>query len=174
MTRHDSTAAHRLQVVCTDDPVWRSIGGFGCGRYSSSGDSHAFCNSDSDLGIDERLPSEACPVACESCFRACSSCITSGQPVISGSFSYTFTEPGDYYLRSTSSSTMRVDVHVVDCQFCHVFSGYDGDNAISLAVAVSSRTPGDYSFSFVNFAAIGENSVCVLPVRFLWDSNAEH
>ena len=63
-----------------------------------------------------------------------------------GVFSYVFEEPGDYYLRSTSATSMRLQVHVYDCQFCHVLSGYSGANAASLAIALSSETAGEYEY----------------------------
>ena len=74
-------ADHTTDLVCTDDPAWISATGYGCAEYSSAGTSHAFCNADSDLGIDERLPATACQLACDSCFQTCSTCISSGQPV---------------------------------------------------------------------------------------------
>ena len=74
---------------------------------------------------------------------------------MSGSFSYVFDTPGDYYLRSTSASSMRLHIHVVDCQFCHVISGYAGTDPAALSLAVSARTAGDYSLSFDTRAVLG-------------------
>ena len=127
------------------------------------GSSHAFCGADSDLGIIERMPSTACPVSCDSCFRACATCISSGPPVMSGSFTHTFNTPGDFYLRSTSSPTMRLQVHVVDCQFCHVMTGYAGDNPESLSIAISSQAPGDYALTFQTYAFLGQSCADLLP-----------
>ena len=82
---------------------------------------------------------------------------------MSGSFTHTFNTPGDFYLRSTSSPTMRLQVHVVDCQFCHVMTGYAGDNPKSLSIAISSQAPGNYALTFQTYVFLGQSCAVLLP-----------
>ena len=74
-------ASHRTLTAVSRLRCDAAVRADGCAEYSSAGTSHAFCNADSDLGIDERLPATACQLACDSCFQTCATCISSGQPV---------------------------------------------------------------------------------------------
>eukprot|EP01043_Picozoa_sp_COSAG02_P019487 COSAG02_NODE_941_length_15750_cov_104.135582_6_plen_608_part_00 len=81
--------------------------------------------------------------------------IRSGDPAHGGTFQHTFDTPGEYYFNSYVHTTLRLKVTVMDCVFCHVIQGYDGAEPDSLAHALSSRVPGNYSLHVDNFASHG-------------------
>jgi hypothetical protein len=81
--------------------------------------------------------------------------IRSGVPTDGGSFQHTFDTPGVYYFNSYVHTTLRLKVTVMDCVFCNVIQGYDGAEPDSLAHALSSRVPGNYSLHVDNFASHG-------------------
>jgi hypothetical protein len=81
--------------------------------------------------------------------------IRSGLPTEGGSFQHTFDSPGEYYFNSYVHTTLRLKVTVMDCVFCNVIQGYDGAEPDSLAHALSSRVPGNYTLHVNNVASHG-------------------
>ena len=51
--------------------------------------------------------------------------------------------------------TLRAKIVVMDCVYCDVIQGYDGAEPDSLALALSSRVPGEYRLHVDNFASHG-------------------
>jgi plastocyanin len=82
--------------------------------------------------------------------------IGSGGPVITrNQFNVTFKKPGTYYLQSQIHTTLAVKVRVVQCDYCTVTAGYDGSQPRSLAVALSSQSPGSYNLRIADHASLG-------------------
>eukprot|EP01046_Picozoa_sp_COSAG06_P012705 COSAG06_NODE_755_length_12532_cov_10.124990_4_plen_605_part_00 len=81
--------------------------------------------------------------------------IRSGDPANGGTFQHTFDTPGEYYFASYVHPSLQLKVTVMDCVFCNAIQGYDGAEPDSLAHALSSRIPGNYSLHVDNFASHG-------------------
>jgi hypothetical protein len=83
--------------------------------------------------------------------------IRSGDPSSSMTqFNHTFSQPGVYHFQSQVSTTLAVKITVVQCDYCTVTVGYDGSQPRSFAVALSSRSPGNYSLRVADHASLGE------------------
>ena len=87
--------------------------------------------------------------------------IRSGDPTTGGEFHWTFSQPGEYYFRSYFTNSIRVKVTVMDCSYCTVTAGYDGEQPRSAMIALSSRTPGHYHLRVADFATLGHVTVYV-------------
>lgn len=85
--------------------------------------------------------------------------IRSGDPTTGGEFQWTFSDPGEYYFRSYFTNSIRVKVTVMDCSYCTVTAGYDGEQPRSTMIALSSRTPGNYHLRVADLASLGHATV---------------
>eukprot|EP01043_Picozoa_sp_COSAG02_P016429 COSAG02_NODE_722_length_18047_cov_5.952803_6_plen_1621_part_00 len=72
-----------------------------------------------------------------------------------GSCTFAFGSPGDYFFKSSGSSTLRLKVRVVNCMFCTVIAGYSGSRVDALSHALESRVPGNYNLTVESFSQQG-------------------
>ena len=104
---------------------------------------------------DGRQPVSQSGVGAPSLFQF----IRSGDPSTGGEFHWTFSQPGKYYFRSYFTNSIRVKVTVMDCSYCTVTAGYDGEQPRSAMIALSSQTPGDYHLRVADHASLGHVTV---------------
>ena len=80
-------------------------------------------------------------------YQTVSGGIRNGNPDNGATFTHTFDTPGVYFLRSQVHETLQAKVTVMNCVSCVAVAGYDGADLTTLALALSSQTPGQYNLT---------------------------